>query len=276
MAEETPAEARLRVGSVSFLNARPLVDGLDDDSRIDLREAVPSRLLDALVADEVDLALCPTIDFQTSPVPLQIVPVGGIGCDGPTLTVRLFSKVPVERVRRVHSDPNSHSSDALMRALLARVTGRRPDVHVLDPDDPAEPEAMLLIGDRVARAAPGGDRYPHQLDLGEAWRSQTGLPFVFAVWMARADRPLGELPTVLADQRRRNRTRLDAIARREAPARGWDVETARDYLGRLLRYAIGPRELEAMALFWAWARDAGVIDGARPMRIWPESDLQTN
>src|SRR5437016_11007592 len=172
-----------RVAAVSYLNARPLIHGLDANPEIDLSLAVPSNLLDGLRAGESDVALLPVIDYQRLEG-LTIVPAGGIGSDGPTLTVRIFSRVPIERVRSLACDPDSHTSVALARILLARRHDLRPefcDLSRASDDDPQQ--ARLLIGDKVVCEEPRG--FAHQLDLGSEWKALTGLPFVFAVWMAR-------------------------------------------------------------------------------------------
>src|SRR5690606_17493479 len=87
----------LRVASVGFVNARPLIAGLEQDEGLELHLDVPSRLLGSVRAAEADVALLPVIDLQREPG-LRVVPAGGIGCDGPTLTVRLFSQTPFDRI----------------------------------------------------------------------------------------------------------------------------------------------------------------------------------
>src|SRR5688500_7527825 len=73
--------AVLRVASVGFINARPLIAGLEQDPGLDLALDVPSRLLARIRSGTADVALLPVIDLQREPG-LQIVPSGGIGCDG--------------------------------------------------------------------------------------------------------------------------------------------------------------------------------------------------
>src|SRR5687767_6013215 len=85
----------LRLGSVSYLNAKPLIYGLENDRDLSLTLDAPSQLLDGLRSSRFDVALLPVIDYQRFPS-LRIVPAGGIGCDGPTLTVRIFSREPIE------------------------------------------------------------------------------------------------------------------------------------------------------------------------------------
>src|SRR5277367_1504112 len=107
-----PATRTLRVGSVSYLNAKPLIHRLEEDPLIDLRLAVPSMLLDGLNSGQLDIALLPVIDYQRMRDG-RIVPSGGIGCDGPTLTVRIFSRKPIQEIEVLECDSESHTSVAL-------------------------------------------------------------------------------------------------------------------------------------------------------------------
>ena len=271
-ATATVASRVRHIGCVSFLNARPLIEGLDEGADPAVKFDVPSRLLDDLEAGDVDIALCPVIDFQRSKTPLAIVPVGGIGCDGPTLTVRLYSRCPVAQLTEILIDSDSHTSIALLRVLLAELHNLRPRLidyhareHVADSRVVMAPQAMLLIGDKVITSAPSTEQYPHQVDLGEAWKKLTGLPFVFAVWMCRQGASLGDLPAKLAATRHRNADRIDAIVARRAPKAGWPMDLARLYLGQWLKYEIGPRQMQAMELFYAKAKEHGVIEALRPM-----------
>src|SRR2546423_55578 len=124
----------LRVASVSYLNARPLIEGLNEAENVRLSLAVPSKLLDALRAGDADVALLPVIDYQRLPR-LRIIRAGAIGCDGPTLTVRIFSQRPIEKIERLACDPDSHTSVALARIILAEQYGIRPEF--LDLSTPA-------------------------------------------------------------------------------------------------------------------------------------------
>ena len=266
---DLPPRRRFTVGCVSFLNSRPLIEGIDQRADVDVHFAVPSALLDGLIADETDVALCPVMDYQASPEPLTIVPVGGIGCDGPTLTVRLFSRRPMCELDEVYVDTDSHTSVQLLRVILARRFGCRPTLRPFDAEEgEADRDAMLLIGDKVVTHRPDGEDYPHQLDLGEAWKAMTGLPFVFAVWMAKRDTDLGDLPHVLDRQRQTNAQCIDEIVARHAGACGWPADLARRYLGELLRYAVGERELAAMRQFWNDVAELGAIRDVRPMQVY--------
>lgn len=268
------AQAVRRIGSVGYLNSRPLVDGLEGRADPLIRFDVPSHLLSDLESGQVDIALCPIIDYYRSRMPLQIVPVGGIGCDGPTLTVRLFSRVRPEKIQTVHADIDSHTSITLLRVFLAKRYGITPDFidydarHLLaNPSASAPPATLLLIGDKVVTSRPETDDYPYQLDLGEAWHDLTGLPFVFAVWMAKPDAPLGNLPTLLQSIRIENCNHIDRIVARHAKDHGWPNQLALDYLTLNLSFEIGPRQLEAIERFGAMANEFGLIDNLRPLHV---------
>jgi len=265
------------VAAVRFLNARPLIDGLEDEPQIKLVSHVPSRLLETLINGESDVALCPVIDFQLSPMELCVVPVGAIGSDGHTLTVRVFSRVPMERVTHVHTDGDSHTSVALLRVVFDELYGRYPEISTLESTDvngvADAPETVLLIGDKVVQNEPDRSRYAHQLDLGDAWKQTTGLPFVFACWMARVGCDLGAVPEILARRRELNRHRLAEIVAAHAAGSGWPEDLAAEYLGDILRYELGSRELESIELFWSRCHDLGLIDDLRPMKLYNNSQF---
>ena len=256
-----------RLGSVCYLNAKPLIHGLDEADDLELSLDVPAKLIDGLRGGRFDVALLPIIDYQRLPG-LRIIPSGGIGCDGPTLTVRVFSRVPVGDVRTLACDTHSHSSVALARVILAEAYGTTPRFVELDTDDPraessavpARAEARLLIGDKVVCEEPAG--FPHQLDLGEAWKRLTGLPFLFAAWVARDGVELGDLPDRLSAAKRAGLADVDGLVRRFAVPRGWPADLARRYMTGFLKYDVGPRQMEAVRLFHALAFKHGQIDHA--------------
>ena len=246
----------LRIGSVSFLNAKPLIYGLEETPGLDLKLDVPSRLLDGLIEARFDVALLPVIDYQRMDG-LRLIASGGIGSDGQTLTVRIFSPVPVEKIQLLACDTDSHTSVALARIILGERYGIRPEFVPLDEAQLPPGTARLLIGDKVVCDEPQG--LNHQLDLGEAWKCQTGLPFVFAAWMARADVPLGDLPRQLEEAKRRGKQNIDAIVERFAVPRGWPAGVAMQYLTRHLQFDIGPAHLEAIRRFHRLAFSYGLI-----------------
>lgn len=260
------SSAPLRVGSVSFLNAKPLIFGLENRPNLRLSLEVPSRLLGGLLEHRYDVALLPVIDYQRMDG-LRVLSSGGIGCDGPTLTVRIFSRQPVEKIRVLACDTDSHTSVALAQIVLAERYGIRPTIVDLDASGPALPArhpetAKLLIGDKVVTQEPAD--MPFQIDLGQAWKELTGLPFLFAAWMARAGVELGTLVDDLKQARQSGLEQVEQIIATHAAPHGWPVDNARKYLTHYLQFGLTPSHFEAMGRFHHLAFKHGLLQ--RPPR----------
>ncbi|MCB9838347.1 MAG: menaquinone biosynthesis protein [Phycisphaeraceae bacterium] len=284
----TPEGARARIGAVRYLNTRPMITGLEKCADLDLTLAAPAELFGMLEAGAVDVALAPVFEAQRPGPGVTLLPCGMIGSEGETLTVRLFSIRPIDTITTVWADTESRTSVALLRILLNRLHGV--DVEVVPfnahermahtaggaPASAVEwPDAALLIGDKVVTDSAPAVRYPHQLDLGGAWRSLTGLPFVYAAWMRRTDRTddprVRRAAMALDRQRRHNAMRADWIADTQAPALGWPTDLARRYLGELLSYEPRAAHREAIETFFAMAHEQGLIEERRPV-TWARDD----
>jgi chorismate dehydratase len=250
-------QTALRIGCVSFLNAKPLIYGLEAEPKLTMNLDVPASLAAMLQSAAVDVALLPVIDYQRLPG-LRLIPAGGIASDGHTLTVRIFSRQPIESIATLGCDPDSHTSVALARVIMAERYGIRPDLRDLRDSSLPKDAARLLIGDKVITDEPAG--FDHQLDLGFAWKELTGLPFVFAAWMARPGAELGDWPARLERAKREGLANIGPILRQHAITRGWPIDTARRYLTDILEYDITPRHIEAIERFYQLAAKHGVID----------------
>ena len=250
-------QTSLRIGCVSFLNAKPLIYGLEDEPRLAINLDVPAHLAALLQSAAVDVALLPVIDYQRLPG-LRLIPSGGIACDGHTLTVRIFSKQPIDTITTLACDPDSHTSVALARVILAERYNIKAELLDLRDKSLSADAPRLLIGDKVITEEPAG--FDHQLDLGFAWKELTGLPFVFAAWMARDGAELGDWPARLERAKHEGLANIEEILVHHALPRGWPLEIARQYLTEYLKFNIGPRQLEAIRLFYELAAKHGVID----------------
>ncbi|MBX3315362.1 MAG: menaquinone biosynthesis protein [Phycisphaeraceae bacterium] len=271
----------LRVACVRYLNTSVLVEGLSSLDEVRVIPTVPSRIAEMVLGGEADIGLVSLADAlrgrgRGEPSGLTLLPVGMIGCDGPTLTVRVFSRVPLDEITEIHADTDSHTSVALaqvvFRARYGRMVGVKPfDAREHMPvwlsggsEEGAWPEAMLLIGDKVVTDSPPAVRYPYQVDLGEAWHGLTGLPFVYAVWACRTGEEGSECVRrgceILDRTLRHNMTRIDWIITRRAGEHRWPLDLARMYLGSLLRFVIGERERLGATEFAGRAHELGIVD----------------
>lgn len=257
-----------RVGCVSYLNSKPLIAGLTTSHpSVHVRYDVPSHLLEDLLAGEVDVALCPVADYFNTTEPLKIVPAGGICSRDHTLTVCLFSRSPIEELKEIYADTDSHTSVNLLRVIMAKQYLQSVKIipYNTRSKDMLTPNAMLLIGDKVVSESPKAVEYPYQLDLGAAWARMTGLPFMFAIWLAKEETDLGDLPRWLSENLEHNLEHREALAREFALRHGWPEALALEYLTKNLHYQVGREELDAMTLFGKYLHELHIIDTPRPL-----------
>ena len=173
-------QSKWRLGVVSFLNAKPLIAGLDGDPDVELIYDVPARLPLLLDKGVIDAALVPVIDLVLKDRSWRIVSDACIGCDGETLTVRVFSRTAADSIVKLHVDGDSHTSVALAKIIWRELYGTSLEIVPYVGSETSEDcEAILLIGDKVVNRRPVG--YEIETDLGSAWKSLTSFPFVFAV-----------------------------------------------------------------------------------------------
>ncbi len=250
----------LRVGAVSYLNAKPLYHRLEEfapDVRLSMD--VPSRLADALSRGELDVALIPSVEYLRGVSRgYEILPGFAIAARGPVRSVKLFSRVPFGQINRLALDAGSRTSQALARVWLDTAHGVQPArIESLPLGVPAQEstaDAVLVIGDRTMKVPDA--EFLTTTDLGAAWVNLTGLPFVFALWVARGDIDLGDLPDALARSRAEGLANAGVIAAEHGPRLGLDEATCLDYLTRVLSYDLGEPEQAGLRLF---ARKAAAL-----------------
>jgi len=223
----------IRVGSVPYLNAKPLTRFIA--SPVVLLD--PNQLSAALRAGNLEAALVPLMEVLESPADMyRVVDRIAIGSERSVFSVYLNYSVPLAKIKTVALDPASKTSVELARLVLEKFHRLKP--RYVSPDEPAD--AQLLIGDP---AIAHRQAHPEQnyLDLAAAWREHTGLPFVFAVWAVRL--PYWQARSVAGQLRTAGKLGLswrDAIAR---------TPFERQYLTEHLCYDLGPRQKKAVVLF---------------------------
>jgi len=243
----------IRYASVPYLNAKPLLEGLESEVG-PIALAVPAELTRRLAQGEVDVALAPVVAAFETPG-LTIVEAGAIATKGAVGSVLLFSRVPPQEARVVALDESSRTSAALTRVLF-RFRWNASPRFVIRPPDPdltrLAADAALLIGDPAMVARWAG---PPPIDLGHEWCEWTGLPFVFAVWLARTPEIAREAAAPLSRAAARGLAAIEAIAASGAVSVGIDRAASLDYLTRRLSFALGDPEREAIARFRSyWAQ----------------------
>lgn len=259
----------LRLGAVSYLNTKPLVYGLEaHPDQFQVRFDVPSKCATLLHDGAVDLGLIPAIEYLVDDY--RIVPDVSIASDGDVATVAIFTRKPIGEVKTMALDVSSRTSVALTQVLCKKHWRIAPTFTPAAPDLEAmlsRADAALLIGD-PAFAIDSPRRGVTKIDLGAEWKSMTGLPFVYAMWVGRADAATPRQCQALQEARDQGLRHLADIARSSS---GGDADVERRslvYLRDNLRYGLGEREKAGLERFHAHAAELNLMPKLRPLRFY--------
>lgn len=249
----------LAIASVPYLNARPLVRWFRDlgpKSPVEVLFDVPSRLPRLLETGRVSAMLVSSVEALRRP-DLSVARGVSIASFGEVMSVRLFSAVPLDQIRRVALDESSMTSNLLAQVVLRKRLGLEPATSRCQPDLDAMldgHDAAVLIGDNGMRE-PSGEY--EVLDLGHAWHELTGLPFVWALWLG-APTLEGRLGEWLREAKDYGLAHLDEIVE-EAGEDGLDPEVCSRYLREVMVYDFGEAERAGFARFEAEVRELGLL-----------------
>ena len=238
-----------RIAAVSYLNTIPFIYGIEHagDLRAELLTFPPADCARAFREGRADVALVPAAAVP-SLAGARIVTDYCIGASGPVRTVVLAGDTPPELAERVYLDPHSLTSVQLAGYLYAECWHRMPEYFVLDDcrrlDRPAPGDAFLLIGDKVFDRE---DRFVCSRDLAAEWIRATGLPFAFAVWVARE-----EVAPETTDALQRALTFGIEHTYEAIVAHGFDRKPydAYDYLTRNIDFVFDIEKRRALRKFW--------------------------
>lgn len=265
-----------RIGAVSYLNSKPLIEGLGElapAAQIELD--YPSRLADDLASGKLDVALIPSIEYFNQ-ANYEIVSDACVAARGPVLSVKLYTRVPWGEIKTLALDEGSRTSAALSKVMLAErfgVVAKTQPLPMSASTVDSDADAVLLIGDRAMHSP--SERFHDFWDLGEEWYHWTGLPFVFAMWVARKGIDLTAVEPALRAARDRGLTQLNEIAQREAAGLGLRVETAWTYLKKNLHFQLGSAERSGLRLFAELASNLELIPDDHNINFRHQRDLAT-
>ena len=262
----------MRIGSVPYLNGKPLVDWFhsgEAPTDVEIVYAVPSRLAAMLRAGDIDVANCSIFEGFQQPG-LALIPNISISADGAVKSVRLFSKAPLSEIRSVALDTSSLTSSTLTRILLNETFGVSPAYCNHPPDLNAmlsDYDAGLIIGDlKLFDLSPDTIIY----DLGQGWKDLTGLPFVYAGWLARVDRVTPEMVRLLTTAKEWGVERLDALAIKWAAKMDLPVERCQDYFLNIMKYDLTANYLAALRCFQEKCYEHRLVETLHALPITPD------
>ena len=260
------------LGIVAYANVAPLHFTLQPWPGVRFVRGVPAELNAALRRGDIDLTRVSSVELVRHRREYRALADFSIATLGPVYSVMLFSRRPWEELggARVAVTPHSATSVELLRVLLDTDGLAAELVKVAGPLEEmlAAADAALLIGDAalteavrhlgsreggpVARGASGRSVVRPDLrvyDLGEAWYRHTRLPFTFAVWASRADRPPSpELLRRFRAARVEGLGRLGEVAEAEARRLDLPARVVQRYLENF-RYYLEPPDRDGLEEF---------------------------
>jgi chorismate dehydratase len=182
---------KIRISAVSYTNTKPFIYGIQHSpviDQIDLSLDMPSDCAQKLIDNKVDIGLIP-VAAALNLSEWHIISDYCIGADGAVNSVFIFSNCDIKDVKTVQLDPQSRSSNNLGRVLLKNFWKIDPNLVVNAPDYSQSSDAhtaFVQIGDRTFGKK---QKFQYVYDLAEEWKKMTGLPFVFAAWIANKPIP---------------------------------------------------------------------------------------
>lgn len=240
---------KVKVSAVSYLNTLPFIYGIhqsDVQNEIELSLDIPSDCAQKLLNDEVDLGLVPVAVIPQLKE-YHIISDYCIGADGAVDTVALYSDVPLNEIENVYLDFHSKTSINLVQVLAREHWGISPKW--IDAEDGFEQKiegsvAGVIIGDRTFDLP---KTYKYKYDLAEEWKKMTGMPFVFACWVANKKLP----QTFIENFDKALNFGVNAIDNVIESKQEWVIakEQLRDYLTQYIDYNLTKDKLKALSKF---------------------------
>ena len=269
----------MRIGRIPYINCYPVYGAIDRGIvplAAELIDGVPSALNEKMAAGLLDVSVVSAVEYARDSRRYLLLPDLAISCDGPVRSVLLFSRRPASELggRRIIVSRSSMTSVALLELMFENVWRARPDFVPGDAElaDIAsfadeEHEARLVIGDAAlmltdaARGLSDAEHYPYVYDLGHEWKKWTGLPFVFAVWVAQRSTAvaasLGAHASLILS-RDWGLQHLPELAEQASAATGVGRDACSEYF-RGLDYGLGYEHLAGLSEFFRRLVAAGRV-----------------
>src|SRR3990172_9603821 len=242
--------ALIKLGSVPFLNVKPLVFPLEErlvQHDFEISYTSPSNLSTLLFDKNVDLGFMPFAELIKRGN-YRIVPNISISSYGKVDSVILLTRSEIKELKTVAVDVRSQSSTALLRIILEVFNKLSPIYIRREADEKflnGVDGGMLIgnIGLKLRYFPPDGYMV---FDLGEIWTNETGLPFVYAVYAVNKGIKLGRNLQALETAKSIGLKIVKKITKIESEKIGLGEEICLRYLTERIRYDLGEKEISGV------------------------------
>ncbi|MDL2230451.1 menaquinone biosynthesis protein [Alistipes sp. OttesenSCG-928-L06] len=244
---------RVKIAAVSYLNTVPFIYGIrhaGNDLRAELLLTPPAQCAENIANGNADIALIPVATIPDIPN-IQVIGHHCISANDNVRTVVLMSVSPLDQIKTIYLDPHSRTSVNLVRVLASEHWQLDVEWRPLTDFADVRPEpgvGYTLIGDKVF----GYEHlFPYKYDLAHAWHEWTGLSFVFAAWVARADVDPQAVEQLEEALRFGIAHIPEAVAEDQSEReRHIPYDTAVGYLTDNIDFVLDRRKRESLELFW--------------------------
>lgn len=247
----------ISISAVSYTNTQPFIYGIRHTAiinKINLSLDIPADCARKLIDNQVDIGLIPVAAIVDLPH-WEIVSDYCIGADGPVNSVFIFSNCDIREVKQLQLDPESRSSNNLARVLLKNYWKLNPEllINAADYSRSTDPyTAYVQIGDRTFGKK---EKYQYVYDLAGVWKDFTGLPFLFAAWIANKPIPQQFMDEFNASLKYGLDNRAAVIS--ALPARSdFDLD---DYLMHKLDFSLNQDKEKALYMFIDYIKKLDVL-----------------
>ncbi|MFZ1750681.1 MAG: menaquinone biosynthesis protein [Saprospiraceae bacterium] len=237
-----------KIVMVSYLNSKPFELGLHQHqatAEYDIILAHPAECATLFRDGEADIALLPSGALHELSG-YTIISDYCIGCDGEVRTVCVYSNEKLEHCKRLILDAHSMTSVLLARLILEKYYHIKVEMITanISQHEVRKGDAILMIGDKVFGYE---SDFLYKYDLGAIWKQWTGLPFVFAVWVAREGILSDRLDSILNEAFQYGLSKLPAIIKSESQ----DNLDLYYYFSNNIQYHFDDNKKEGLQLFLA-------------------------
>jgi len=250
---------KIKLGAVSYLNTKPLLYGIKRSKKlmemIELVEDYPAKIAAMLVDGTIDAGLAPVAVIPRLREH-HIVSDYCIGANGDVASVCLFSEVPVNKIEKVLLDYQSRTSVNLCKVLLKHYWKIGPRIEEAKENYISEIKgttAGVVIGDRALNQRKVS---PYIYDLAGSWKAMTGLPFVFATWIANKKLP-ADFITLFNEANKLGLLHINEVIA-ENPCPVYDLQT---YYATNISYTLDEQKLKGMKQFLQYLKVAAPVNG---------------
>lgn len=233
-----------KIAATSYLNTIPFIYGIENayNKRSELLLSSPRLCAEAYIAKNADIALVP-VGVIPSLNDAKIITPYCLGASSAVRSVVLVGDKPLSEIKSICLDTDSLTSVKLLKIICRELWKISPEFTSDKLSD-----ASLLIGDKVFE---NEGRYKYSYDLSLAWFELTGLPFVFALWVAREgveQKSVAQLSDAL-------KYGLENIDKSISYYNHQDKSYAYEYLTQNIDYIFDNDKRTALRLFWEKSKE---------------------